>query len=103
MCVLPAAICTTFASPATWTGVEREVKEPSPSCPFSLLPQVHTVPSALSTAVKLAPAATALTFESPATAAGADVASARPWPSAPQLSSPQARTVPSAASAALVP
>ena len=53
-----AATETQSVAVPTWTGLERLVVVPSPSCPFPLAPQAHRVPSVLTAAVWSAPAAT---------------------------------------------
>ena len=52
-------------------GVVRSVWVPSPSCPWSLRPQVHTSPLDRSATVNSAPAATCLTPDTPGTWCGA--------------------------------
>jgi hypothetical protein len=103
---IPAAMAATFESPATARGVELEAPPPSPSWPYSLLPQDTTVPSDLSATAWRCPAETATTFESPASWTGVLVLEAfcrprtlpgvgEPGGCAPEAFAPQPQTVPS--------
>jgi hypothetical protein len=59
-----------MGNPNTKVGTDRFVVVPSPSCPYTLRPQVHTVPSLFSATLWYRPAAIATTSFRPTTAAG---------------------------------
>ena len=91
-------------SPDTRSGVERLVSVPSPSCPRSLPPQVHTEVIAEMPLARVAmdaskPAEIPVTPDKPATLTGSGLLAVVPLPSWPRRLSPQARTVPSDRSA----
>ena len=68
----------------TWTGEGlTPPTDPSPTSPFALLPQAHTVPSVRSARLWATPAATCTTPVSPGTWTGVPLAVRVPLPSSP--------------------
>src|SRR5579885_1593940 len=96
LCATPAASAVTpTMPPLTWTGVERLVVVPSPSCPSSLAPQAQTVPSFFRARPWPVPATIAATSVRPLTWTGLVRLVVVPSPSWPASLTPQAHTVPS--------
>src|SRR5512133_1685953 len=91
----------TWLSPLTCTGAGQSVLVPSPSWPKPFQPQVHTVPSAFSAAVKRSPPDTASTLLNVGTCTGTftPVVEVIPFPISPKPFSPHAQTVPADVSA----
>src|SRR5437870_4681105 len=81
----------------TGTGVDALALAPLPSCPSSLRPQHHAVPSPSSAHVCASPVTTPVAVVRPLTATGTEelVKFPSPLPSCPKLFRPQHCTVPS--------
>src|SRR5437870_3536791 len=81
----------------TGTGVDALALAPLPSCPSSLRPQHHAVPSPSSAHVCASPVTTPVAVVRPLTATGTEelVKLPSPLPSCPKLFRPQHCTVPS--------
>ena len=78
MCTVPSWV--------TRTGVVRPASVPSPSCPSSLPPQVHTeAPPATTATAESQPAEMAVTWDTPVTLTGTALLAVLPLPSWPTL------------------
>lgn len=97
----PAAMALTFPTVFSTIGAWRSEVVPSPSWPYSLLPQTATLPSLLSARLCTEPAAMALTPLRYDTCTGVLRMVVLRSPSWPSKLAPQARTVPSVFSARL--
>src|SRR5688572_5665266 len=87
-------------SPVTRTGDSRSVYEPSPICPQSLLPHVHTEPSASSARTWYAPTAMSRTPVKDGTSVGDEWGVVVPSPSWPSTLPPHVHTRPAGLSTA---
>ena len=79
----PAATEAQSVAVPTWTGLDRLVVVPSPSCPESLPPQAHRVPSVLTATVWSSPAATEAQLVAVPTWTGLEWSVVVPSPSCP--------------------